>query len=88
MAIQSDEHPLHAKQLEARCGGAVKERTWREWMRREVNPMPHIVHGSSARPHRTAYAEVADAMLMYEQGVASYAEVEQAARQRLVGARS
>lgn len=87
MANRTDEHLLYPKQLEARCGGAVKEATWRAWMRRKVNPMPHIRHGESERPHRTAYAEVADAMLRFEQGVATYGEVVETAGRCAMGAR-
>ena len=80
------EQPLFPRQLAERCGGAVKEGTWRMWQRRAKNRMPSIVRGSSDRPHRLTYPSVAEAMLRYEMGVADYAEVVEAARRVPAGA--
>ena len=86
MAISTEERPLYPKQLAERCGNVVKEATWRAWQCRARNPMPYVRQGDSGRPHRATYPSVADAMLLFEMGVAPYAEVEQAARRVSVGA--
>lgn len=86
MAVYSSERPLYPRQLAERCGNVVKEATWRAWQCRARNHMPYVRQGCSNRPHRATYPSVADAMLKYEMGVATYDEVEQAARRVLDGA--
>lgn len=73
-----NERPLFAGQL-AEMFGAQSEDAIRAMMRRSRNPLPCIVTGGR-RPHRRAYPSVYGAMLDYEMGVCTYAEVEQAAR--------
>ena len=55
--------------------------------RKGSKPCPCVRSGSK-RPTERAYPSVFATYLAYEQGVAKYAEVEQAARQCLMGARS
>ena len=55
--------------------------------RKSSRPCPCIRSGGK-RPSERAFPSVFATYLAYEQGVAKYAEVEQAARQCLMGARS
>jgi hypothetical protein len=63
------------------------ESALRAFTRRKSNPLPCIRRGGK-RPHVYVFEPVVRAFIAFEMGVAQYAEVEQAARLVLDGARS
>lgn len=78
--------PVFVTQLLAEFGGPMSEAEARACMRRSREPLPSVPSGTK-RPHRRIYRDMFAAFLRYRQGVASYDEVEQAARRCAVGAR-
>lgn len=78
------EKALFPKQLSAMY--PCSEADIRAFTRRAKNPLPCIKSGAK-RPFTRIYPSVFATFLLYEQGVAGYAEVEQAARQCVMGVR-
>ena len=65
--------------------GVKTEAEIRALTRRAENPLPCVANGSK-RQIRRIYEPVFVGYLLFEQGVATYAEVEQAARRCVIGA--
>ena len=65
----------------------VSESSLRAYTRRRKNPLPSFKVGEK-RPHVYVFEPVLRAFLLFEQGCCEYAEVDEAARQCLMGARS
>lgn len=65
----------------------MSEADIRAAVHREKDPLPCVMNGAK-RPVVRIYSDVFAAYLLYRQGVADYAEVDEAARRCLMGARS